>query len=1440
MLTKKLFFDTNNCRSLFLTLLKGFFFLLLTTSNSLLPAQNYKFEHLTIADGLPENSAFSMIQDHLGFLWIGTQKGLVRYDGHDMVVYQPDSKDSTSLYGKHVTALHEDRLGNLWVGTLEGLNYFDRANESFTLYDFVLKDSTKFSSKKIVLIHEDKKGNVWVIRRAGGSSGLLHKLDKKTGAFRQYFQESENSIPDNLIYFLWNKFAAPNLSVFRVAPPFYEDSKGTIWMGTYGGGLKRYNTQTDSFIPYVHEPDNPNSISNDSIVSIFEDKAGQLWIGTVNGINSLDKDRKQFTRYQHDPDNIHSLASNLARVVWEDKRGLLWVSTSKGTDRLDPKTGQFTHFLHGSKYKNSLRFQLSFPIHEEENGTLWLLSFRPGRNIVNLHRYTPSTNTFIRFKAQSNAKEGIERGISLISHFVDRTGILYLGSWRGGLNSLDLSSRKFDAYYPEEGLNFLSFKPDQLTLKTAAKKSIKLRNELLVAVDQHGLLWVKDINKNTKLACLETALKDSNGFWWASVPGIGALLRLDFSSQEYTRFFVDPNDENSLYNNEIYQIIEDTNHQIWMVSSWGGGLNRFISLKEGFKRYNNKGDTSTLINDSVITLIEDKQGLFWLATDGHGISTFDPQTEKSNLVSKEYTVNWTLYEDSQQRFWAGTFADGLVQIDKSNGNILKQYTTKDGLSNNSVHAIIEDNNGNLWIRTEHGLSKFNPETETFKNFYEEDGLNVNWTNDIRLFHKSPSGEFFIQMGYGKPLNRFFPEKVIDDLFPPQIVFTDFQIMNNDQEEELQSPLKQDITVTNEIELSHFQNDVTFTFRALHYSRPEENTYAYKLEPYDTKWRYVGTNNTASYTNIDPGDYTFRVKAANYDGVWNEEGISMQLMINPPWWQTNLAYTIFVLAFLGLLYSLYRFQLNRRLAAAETSRLKELDSFKTKLYTNITHEFRTPLTVILGMVEQIKKKPEEAAKLIKRNGQNLLNLVNQMLDLSKLESGNLKLDLIQADIVSFLLYVAESFQSLAESKDIRLMAYAETDKLQMDYDEEKLKQVISNLLSNAVKFTTPNGKVVLHIAEVEAEKGDDLTKKLQIKIKDNGVGIPADKLPNIFDRFYQVDDSSIRKGEGTGIGLALTKELVKLMNGEISVSSEEGKGSEFKILLPITNKAPMVTKSYKREPAVLTESIPKESKIKESPAISLIDSNGDQPILLIIEDNPDVITYIKTCLEEEYTIEMATNGQEGIDKALELVPDIIISDVMMPEKDGYEVCAALKTDERTSHIPIVLLTAKATTEDKIAGLTQGADAYLTKPFNKEELLVRLEKLISLRKHLQERYSHFNFEKNNKESVPSKEALFLSKIHELVEGNISDDSFGIPQLCRGLGMSRSQIYRKLIALTGKSTSHYINYIRLHKAQELLKSSDLNVSEVAYDVGFTDPSYFTRLFTKEFGYPPSEVKD
>jgi signal transduction histidine kinase/DNA-binding response OmpR family regulator len=521
--------------------------------------------------------------------------------------------------------------------------------------------------------------------------------------------------------------------------------------------------------------------------------------------------------------------------------------------------------------------------------------------------------------------------------------------------------------------------------------------------------------------------------------------------------------------------------------------------------------------------------------------------------------------------------------------------------------------------------------------------------------------------------------------------------------------------------------------------------------------------------------------------------------------------------------------------AESDRLKELDQFKSKFYTNITHEFRTPLTVIMGINENIKGHEQEK-KLIHRNSKKLLQLINQLLDLSKVESGNLKLNLVQGNIVSYIQYLAESFYSMATEKGIRLTFYTEEESILMDFDEVKIQHIIYNLVSNAIKFTAKNGKVILHLTTVT----QDQEPLLKIKIKDNGEGIRLVDLPYIFDRFYQAEPNEKATGtkpEGSGIGLALTKEFVQMLKGKIEVISTPGKGSKFIIYLPIEQNAkyfdssiivPLSNTNHKPEQEVETSKLSSnenESSFEES-----------KPQLLLVEDNPDIVTYIESILKKDYAILVANDGQSGIDQAIKNVPDIIISDVMMPEKNGYELCEVIKQDERTSHIPIILLTAKATQADRVDGLKHGADAYLTKPFDKEELQVRLQKLVEMRQQLQLRYANPNLAKTSI-AAPSIEDIFLQKLHEQIEAHLSDSEFGVTQLVESIPLSQMQLYRKLKALTGKTPSQFMSSYRLQRALELLKIGELNVSEIAYEVGFADPSYFSRMFQKEFGRNPSQ---
>lgn len=524
------------------------------------------------------------------------------------------------------------------------------------------------------------------------------------------------------------------------------------------------------------------------------------------------------------------------------------------------------------------------------------------------------------------------------------------------------------------------------------------------------------------------------------------------------------------------------------------------------------------------------------------------------------------------------------------------------------------------------------------------------------------------------------------------------------------------------------------------------------------------------------------------------------------------------------YELEKSQFIQQQKQAEAQRLRELDELKNRLYTNITHEFRTPLTVIMGMANEIDD--ERVKKLINRNSENLLRLINQILDLSKLESGKMSLHLIQGDIIAYLQYLTESFLSAAEAKQIRLSFYPEEPKLMMDFDEEKIQLIVYNLLSNAIKFTPNGGKIIFH-ARIQESKD---SQQLQLKVQDSGPGIPAADLPFIFDRFYQVDNPMVANQGGTGIGLALTKQLIELMGGEITVSSEEGQGSLFTFFLPITQNEMKLEDSWKPLPPI--EEPPQDQSAALEDALYLLD---DRPMLLIIEDNADVIEYIERLLQKDYLVRSVRNGQDGIDEALRLIPDIIISDIMMPGKNGFEVCDFLKNNSRTSHIPIILLTAKTAKEEQVRGLRFGADAFLTKPFHKEELLVRLQKLIELRRKLQAHY----LEDDKGEAPPSKEEQFLATLKKCIGDQLDNSDLSVNDLCRAVQLSHAHLYRKLKALTNLTPVQFIRHIRLKKAKTLLETSSMNISEIAYAVGFSDPNYFSRIYHKEMGITPSESR-
>jgi len=836
-------------------------------------------------------------------------------------------------------------------------------------------------------------------------------------------------------------------------------------------------------------------------------------------------------------------------------------------------------------------------------------------------------------------------------------------------------------------------------------------------------------------------------------------------------------------------------------------------------------------------------GQAWV-TSHEGLFQLDRTTHELTPLLEGINAT-TVLETGPEAVWLGTVGGGLLKVNPAEGSYVS-FTTEDGLPGNIVRSLTVDQQGSMWIATTQGIAWMDLATETIRTFSPAVAPPIyEFYPNAALVE--PDGKLLF--GGNGGILRIDPAQLLVDPHPPHPVISSLQLFDQ-RFEALPDPDFLTYQLNGQATaFSHDQNDLTFEYAGLHYLRPEENTYRYRLTPYEDAWREVGSQRTAIYPNLPPGSYRFEVQAANPNGIWSEQTANLRIEIRSPWWQRPAAFVVYGLLFLFLLFVANRLQRRRLIrsertrarvreaqlraesAEAQAQQLQALDEAKTRLYANITHEFRTPLTVILGMTDRIRGHAQERS-LIRRNSQNLLRLINQMLDLSKVESGNLQLRLVQGDIIPYLQYLTESFYSLAQEKEIRLLFYPEVEALEMAYDEEKIQHIVYNLLSNALKFTPAQGKVVMHAIPVQRAGAQGL----QLKVQDTGVGLAESDLKQIFDRFYQVDASQTRKGEGTGIGLALTRELVELMQGEISVSSSLGKGTTFSIFLPIqtSTDAPLAPSSQQVAP-------PPSVKEPLAPELASMGSSDDKPLLVLIEDNADVTTYITALLQPQYRIYAERNGQAGLDRVLEVIPDIVISDVMMPEKDGFEVCQALKTDERTSHIPIILLTARSGKEDRLTGLKGGADAYLVKPFEKEELFIRLEKLRELRLALKERYEGDKqlLQTIARKKAPNPEEAFLQKLIVLIQSRIDDPKLGVNALCRATKLSNTQVNRKLKALVGKTPSQFIRSVRLQRAVELLETTALNISEIGYAVGFGDPNYFSRVFSEEFGYAPSEMR-
>ncbi|MGB5497688.1 MAG: two-component regulator propeller domain-containing protein [Maribacter sp.] len=1342
--------------------------------------QELNFEKIPIdIEGVPYNSnVIAMIQDHTGFLWLATGGGLIKYDGYQFKIYRNIPDDSTSLISDFTESLYVDYTGDLWIGTAHGLSRYESDCDCFYQYNANPKKQTPVGL--ITTMTEDANNNLWI----GMQNGGLFRYNREDDSFTRFLYDplDPNSLTNDIVRVL------------------LADRQNRIWIGTgYGnegnaGGLMRFDPVTETLKRYLHEPNNNNSLIDNRVSALMEDIEGRILVGTFqNGLHSYDPIADEFIRMEYDQRYPGRLYPPQGKKVWEtdpfitilhqDNKGGFWIGTcGGGINHFDPSSEQVNHYAHDTANPNGIANDRLWSFLEDRSGQFWLGNLTQG----GLHKMDP-------FNRKISKYPEINNGFVLRMHEShSEPGFIWLGMYTQGVYQLDLKTNQIAPFIHSEG-----------------NENIGNNSVYDFSEDSNRMLWV----------AYGAGRNDS------TQRTIGSLRRYDLQTGNVKHYSLPINDTLKPDNN-IYRICKDREGYLWL-GAGKGGLFRFNTDTEIFKHISLPGKMQQTKESEIHLIEEDSKGRMWIGDDdGIGALLLYNREKESFSSFLEGYKPICFYEDSKGEFWLGTENKGLLHfnLDKS---CFEQYTVADGLPSDIVYGILEGPEGNLWLSTNIGLSMFDPQTKRFIS----NGLPSHRFS--RALLKSSSGQLFF--GGNGILFSFFPDQVRGNPIPPEIILNGLMISG-----ETYNGDKILYRNLENITLSHEQNDISIEYTGLHYSNPSKNQYKYKLEPYDLDWIEAGTKQMARYTNLDPGEYNFRVIGSNDNNIWNYTGASVQLLIKTAWWSRWWAYLLYITFFSTIAYSFYRFQLSKKLAIEEGRRLKEIDQLKTSLYTNITHEFRTPLTVILGMTNQLKSSVEDLPlhnatrplEMIRRNGENLLKLVNEMLELAKLKSGNLELNLINSDVIPFVKYLCESFHSYALDNHINLEVYDGIDQLMMDFDSKKLETIISNLLSNAIKFTPSGGKITVHLNQTLVNNKQFFI----IKVRDNGVGISEDRLSNIFERFYQVDNTSTRLSDGSGIGLAQTKELVELMEGTIAVKSTIGKGSEFTVQIPITNKASnaeSIARPSKPKAAILAAASETYHEIYEK--------DEEVPLILLIEDNADVSYYLITCLQENYRILNSRNGKEGVEIALKVLPDIIISDVMMPLMDGFEVCSILKEDTRTSHIPIILLTAKGIIEDRIKGLEQGADAYLVKPFEKAELLIRLARLLDIRKRLQKKYSGALVSgRNDGTGVVNKEESFLWKVESTILEHLDDENFSGNELARSLLLSRSQVHRKLKALTGMSTAIYIRFIRLQKANDLLQeAANLSISEIAYKVGFTSPVYFSQIYKKTFGRSPSETR-
>lgn len=1364
------------------------FYLVLFAQNEL------HFSHLGMEDGFTMDKANTIIQDEKGFIWIGTWNGLNRYDGYQCVTYQPSFHDTTTISNKEITTLMLDRENNLWIGTSNGLNCMDLRTGTLKKYEF---------NNRILSLLEDHKGVIWV----GTWNGGLFKLDPLTEKVSHYLAND-------------------------IVSDIYEDSRNILWVATYYG-LVKFDSNSNEYIRHFPKS-GQNSISHSVVTQITESNNGNLWVGTWGGgINRIE--------VRKDGNHLH-----------------------------------FTHFRSGSG-KGSLSSNVIYKLLYDQLGNLWVGTWDEGLNLLRPEQQmlSPENTRFLVYRKDLN-NTGSLSGNGISSLFVDRSGVLWVGAEKidrtsiieSGVKRYVLPKIQNDAL---KKINIRTFTDYQNQLWVGTNYSIlqyeKDHEVYVLKTEYEEPSYRYGSTQFTAYSILDM-LADSSGLW-IGTEDAGLIhyeftpdLKLDKQSERFLNQQTNP----SLPGNKIGKLVPSKRYPgtIWIGTMQSG----FAKLERNFEgefsitKFGAGTGTDFISDNNIRAIFEASNGIVWIGTQ-NGLNRFDPETNKfqkyfyssSDTNSINDNVINSILEDSSGNLWIGTNS-GLNKrliISQNNPNAgihFKGFPVTNYLNNEFISNILEDETENLWIRLYRGFIKFDiQDEEIVGEFFSKDYENIQLERNTAL--KLDNGEFILgdQAGF----ITFTADSITEKSISPEVVIVDLQVFNKSiagqDNTEDNYKLNPSVPYADRIKLSYKDKMLTFVFSAMDYKNPEKNNYHYKLEGFDDQWNVIGSQNTATYTNIPPGNYTFLVKATNSEGAWSEETATLAVVILPPWWKTTWAYLFYGLVIIGILYFFQKYSIirakeksNLEFERMKTEEVKRLNELKSLFFTDITHELRTPLTLILGPARELLADKtlggyaKKQAELIKNSAYKLLRLVNQLMEFYKLEKGvEDKPDICQIDTTALLREAYVFFKPMAESRNINFTINFEQDPIIAFFDPEKIEKIIFNLISNAFKYTHDRGEILIS-AKIE-QKGNG-KEEVIIKVEDNGVGIAKEYQEKVFERFFQINQ--VRTQSTGGIGLFLAKALIEQHGGMIILESEEGKGSCFTVSLPIdpallkTRGVPFVRSEEEIEDIGQCE-------IEESINLSEKESDiSNKPTVLVVEDDAELNDFLVTGLSSEFKVLSAYNGMEALEKAKKENPDLILTDIMMPGMDGFEFIRITRKDLNISHIPVVFLTAKTMQEDEIKGLKLGAVDYIYKPFNLVSVKLKIYNIFSSQKRFQERIRTEKILEPENIELSSLDEIFLRNAVDSVNNHLDDPSFDVEAFSSDLGVSPNQAYRKIKVLTGQTAKEFIRTQRLKIAANLLLQRKRSISEVIYMVGFTSPSYFARCFKKFYGCTPKEYMD